>query len=245
LDAYARTFRALLSTEELPDKFSVTNSIQVASYDVGEEVDGRFVDKDESGKTVSYWLAGVVTNKRASTVQLPYEVFWLGYPPKKSGKDRNPTWSSVHVLRRHIQGTRAGTEKFWSVVANVRGMRIQAADKDDLPKNTPPIESLVSSSTDSASEGSDRDARKRPNRTPSPQPGVTPEGASSRKNPNTNNDQRSSARLAAAASKSTYVVYIDEEPVVESEISDSEAGAGIGDGVTDEDDDDDDDDDRW
>ena len=134
LDAYARTFRALLSTEELPDKFSVTNSIQVASYDVGEEVDGRFVDKDESGKTVSYWLAGVVTNKRASTVQLPYEVFWLGYPPKKSGKDRNPTWSSVHVLRRHIEGTVTGKDSDWLNVEKIRTMKIAPVISNDLGK---------------------------------------------------------------------------------------------------------------
>jgi hypothetical protein len=150
LDIYARTFRALLSTEELPDKFNVTNSIQVASYDVGEEVDGTFVDTDKTGKQESYWLAGVVTNKRASTVQFPYEVFWLGYPPKKSGDNRNPTWSSVHVLRRHIHGTRAGSDAHWLVVENVRNMRIQPV-VNDLPKKTDADE------TDSASEQYDHD----------------------------------------------------------------------------------------
>ena len=97
LDNYARTFRALLSIEELPNKFNVTNSIQVASYEVSEEVDGRFVGTDDNGKPASYWLAGVVTNKRAATAQLPYEVFWLGYPPRKSGNNRDPTGFRVTI----------------------------------------------------------------------------------------------------------------------------------------------------
>jgi hypothetical protein len=233
LDNYARTFRALLSTEELPDKFSVTNSVQVASYDVGEVVDGSFFEKDETGKPYSYWLAGVVTNKRASTAPLPYEVFWLGYPPKKSGINRNPTWSSVHVLRRHIDSTRVGTDACWLDVENVRNMRIQAVLNDDLPKKADNAESHLSSSTDSASEESDRgsatrDARKRPHRTPLP--GAEGEGASSRKNLKNNNELRSSARLA-----NKIVVLIDEDPVVASKNSDSDAGAGLDDGVADSD----------
>ena len=85
----------------------------VFSYEVSEEVDGTFVGTDDKRKPTSYWLAGVITNEQAATAQLPYEVFWLRYPQKKSGINQNPTWSSVHELRRHIEGTGAGTDTDW------------------------------------------------------------------------------------------------------------------------------------
>ena len=135
LGNYARTFRSLLSCDKLPDDFSVTNGIEVASYEVGEEVDGNFVGKDVKNQDVTYWSAGVVISKRASTVQLSYQVFWLGCPPKNSGTNKNPTWSSVHVLRRHIEGTGAGEDTAWLDVEEIRTryQQIMDEEKDDAP----------------------------------------------------------------------------------------------------------------
>jgi hypothetical protein len=132
-------------------KFNVTSSIQVASYEVSEKVDGTFVGTDDKGKSTTYWLAGVVFNKRAATAQLAYEVFWLGYPPKKSGINQTPTWSSVHILRRHIEGTGAGTDTDWLNVEKVRNVKIGPVVNNDIPKEPAAGASHVSSSTDSNS----------------------------------------------------------------------------------------------
>jgi hypothetical protein len=128
ISTYARTLRSLLSCEVLPAKFSITNSIQVANYELHDEVDCLFHTKeyvDGRWTTKSEWFAGVVVNKRAATSADNYEVFWVGHKPCRSGVNKNPTWVSVHILRRHIDGTAVGSDEEWLNLQKIRGFHIE------------------------------------------------------------------------------------------------------------------------
>ena len=136
---YARTLRSLLSCEELPKKFSITNSVQVANFEVHDEVDALFIYREKlDGKltTKNTWVKGLVVNKRAPTTSEPYEVFWMGHKPCKSGANKNPTWMSVHVLRRHGEHAEVGPDAEWLDVEKVKRIRIEPLD--NVPKPQPP-----------------------------------------------------------------------------------------------------------
>lgn len=122
LMCYARTLRGLLSCHELPEKFTLTNSIQVPSYEKGDEVDGQFIINVKVGgkmTTTREWSAGLVINTRARNQTQPYQVFWIGHPPKKSGSHRNPMWMSPHVLRQHAEGAVVGNDGEWKSIEGI------------------------------------------------------------------------------------------------------------------------------
>ena len=136
---YARTLRSLLSCEELPKKFSITNSVQVANFEVHDEVDALFITREKlDGKltTKNAWMKGLVVNKRAPSTSEPYEVFWLGHKPCRSGANKNPTWMSVHVLRRHAEHAEVGPDAEWLDVEKVKRIRIEPLE--NVPKPQPP-----------------------------------------------------------------------------------------------------------
>jgi hypothetical protein len=140
LRGYARTFRSLLSVETLPLKFSITNSVHVQSYELHDEVDCLFdmkVQKDGRSTTESVWLYGLVVNKRAATTKDAYQVFWIGSKPCASGLNINPQWVSVHIMRRHIAGTAAGTEQEWMDVEELKSFRIEDYKPKPKPKPQP------------------------------------------------------------------------------------------------------------
>jgi hypothetical protein len=116
---YARILRSLLSCQELPDKFNMTNGIAVEFYEVGDHVDGQFYDTDTSFN----WEAGLVISTRCSKQAEPYEVFWIGHPPKKSGRNRNPTWVSAHILRQHAEGAVIGDDSDWLCLDKIRSYK--------------------------------------------------------------------------------------------------------------------------
>ena len=146
LSTYARTLRSLLSCDVLPAKFSLTNSVQVGSFELHDEVDGLFpTQKHVDGKSTSVneWWTGLVVNKRAATTAEPYEVFWMGYKPCKSGRNRNPTWMSVHSLRRHIDGTAVGSDAYWLDVEKVKTLKIEPWVRKPKPLPKPSLKPSV------------------------------------------------------------------------------------------------------
>ena len=137
---YARTFRCRLSVETLPTKFSLTNSVHVQSYELHDEVDGQFDICVGKSATIRVWLYGLVVNKRAATTKEPYQVFWIGSKPCHSGKDINPQWVCVHILRRHIEGTETGTDQEWMDVGRIKGFRIEDyKPRPKPPRTEPPV----------------------------------------------------------------------------------------------------------
>jgi hypothetical protein len=122
IDRYARNLRSLLSCETLPEKFNITNGVDVPCYSYGDAVDGVFVvGAGATQKRV--WCAGVVLGKRPAKSGDDYQVFWLGHPPSfraVGGKVKNPTWESVHSLRSHVDGSVNGTEDAWLNIEDIR-----------------------------------------------------------------------------------------------------------------------------
>jgi hypothetical protein len=140
LGVYTRTLRSLLTVPTLPAQFSLTNSIQVASFEIHDEVDAVFQTKeylDGKWTTKSDWWAGLVVNKRAATTAEPYEVFWMGCKPCKSGVNKNPMWVSVHILRRHIDGTAVGSDADWLDVEKVKTLKIEPWVRKPKPLPNP------------------------------------------------------------------------------------------------------------
>jgi hypothetical protein len=117
IDRYARGLRSLLTCENLPQRFSVTNGVDVPCYFYGDHVDGRFFIGNKW-----YWMPGVVINKLDIHAAKGYEVFWLGLPPRKSGDSKNPTFVSVHSLRSHVEegSVAAGDTIEWLDVDKIR-----------------------------------------------------------------------------------------------------------------------------
>jgi hypothetical protein len=127
---YARILRSLLSCQELPEKFNMTNAIAVAFYEVGDHVDGQFYYTATSFN----WEAGLVVSVRCLKQAEPYEVFWVGHPPKKSGRNRNPTWVSPHILRQHAESAIIGEDSEWHCLDKIRVYKesiIQEVDEDE------------------------------------------------------------------------------------------------------------------
>ena len=117
VDAYARILRSLLTCDVLPASFSVTNAVAVPCYNCGDAVDGQFVVNNQR-----VWFAGVVVGKRDPHQPFAYLVFWLGHEPKTTGKDRNPQWMSVHVLRAHVEDSVSGPKPDWLNIDTIREM---------------------------------------------------------------------------------------------------------------------------
>jgi len=115
VDGYARILRSLLTCDVLPASFSVTNAVAVPCYNCGDAVDGQFVVNSQR-----VWYAGVVVGKRDPHQPLAYNVFWLGQEPKNTGKDRNPQWMSVHVLRAHVEDSVSGPNTDWLNIDTIR-----------------------------------------------------------------------------------------------------------------------------
>jgi hypothetical protein len=145
---YARIFRNLLTIDVLPEVFSLTNGIQVPFYQLGDQVDGQFfiTEKIEGVVTTKYyWDAGVVIKIGSKNQALPYEVFWIGKPPKKSGHNRNPTWVSAHILRQHAEGASIGSDSTWTCyrkIVNYHASLVQEvpeAESGTANRNPPPL----------------------------------------------------------------------------------------------------------
>jgi hypothetical protein len=122
IDKYARNLRSMLSCEQLPAKFSISNGVDVPCYSFGDAVDGIFfIGK---GATIQrIWCAGVVVGIRSAQSTDSYEVFWIGLPPcKRTGAQctKNPTWESVHSLRSHVDGSLTGTDDDWMDIGKIR-----------------------------------------------------------------------------------------------------------------------------
>jgi len=156
LMCYARIFRSLLSCHELPLTFNLTNSIQVPSYEVGDEIDAQFVMDHGKSEARTEWIAGLVIGTRPQKNQaLPYEVFWIGSPPRRSGPNRNPMWVSPHILRMHALDAISGTDEEWKSHQKIRDWRMEQIPKVRADDDE----------TDDAAKGEDSDAaaaRKRP-----------------------------------------------------------------------------------
>ena len=121
IDRYARNLRSLLSCETLPEKFSISNGVDVPCYYFGDAVDCIFhIGKGAAGKRV--WCAGVVVGIRPIHATDGYQVFWIGLPPCKKGDTKNPTWESVHSLRSHVDGSLTGTDTDWLDIEKIRAL---------------------------------------------------------------------------------------------------------------------------
>jgi hypothetical protein len=122
IDKYARNLRSLLSCEQLPANFSISNGVDVPCYSFGDAVDGIFfIGKGATNKRI--WFSGVVVGIRSPQSTDSYEVFWLGLPPcKRTGAQctKNPTWESVHSLRSHVDGSLTGTDDAWMDIGKIR-----------------------------------------------------------------------------------------------------------------------------
>jgi hypothetical protein len=112
IDKYVNNLRVLLSLRFLPESFTITNSVAVADYDIGEEVDvlwGTNVD--------ATWWHAVVVEKRNKKQKLSFRIFWVGCPHSAGKLAPNPTWVSVHALRQHQDRTACGPAAKWDVTA--------------------------------------------------------------------------------------------------------------------------------
>ncbi len=118
IDRFARVLRNLLSIEDLPAHFTVTNGVGVPFHNIGDVVDGQFVVQKQS-----LWYAGVVVGKRNPSCELSYLVFWLGQPLKKKNPSKNPQWMSVHSLRpHHVECSNMGSDSMWMNIDDIRTM---------------------------------------------------------------------------------------------------------------------------
>jgi len=82
-------------------------------------------------------LYGLVVNKRAATTKRMSRYLDWEQTLRCSGLNVNLQWVSVHMMRRHIAGTAAGTEQEWMDVEELKSFRIEDYKPKPKPKPQP------------------------------------------------------------------------------------------------------------